>query len=147
MYCLWNAREIADAWSPGSMYERYGWLLLLLWLLPFCYQLYAAIRYYNVISWISDPRLLSLSVLISLFGNIGEVHVLVNIGAAVAIAAFIPFSWTWLLWLLSGVAWIPQVSWLLSHLVPNYSSWYFSFRLAAILIGSFGLLFKLKKRA
>jgi hypothetical protein len=143
-YCLWNARDITEAWNMGSMYERYGGWLLFIWLLPFLYWIGRNLRDRKSYACIPNQLFLVVAVGISFLGNIGELHVLNNVSLALAVAAFIPFSWAWLVWLFTGAAWVPQVSWMLSHLVPNYTSWYFSFRMMLILAGSLLLLWELK---
>lgn len=144
-YCLWNARDIIEAWNMGSMYERYGGWLLFVWFLPFFYWICRKLPHHK--TYDCNQLILTPAVGISFLGYIGELHVFNNVGLALAISAFIPFSWAWLIWLFSGIAWIPQVSWMLSHLVPNYASWYFSFRMFFILAGTLLLLRDIQKRS
>jgi hypothetical protein len=145
-YCIWNSWGLVPAWNPNTIYERYVWTLFIIWLIPFFYWSYKNNYFFSQNHFIPNQILLGCSVLISCLGKIGALHILNNISLALAVSAFIPFSFVFAVWLCVSFAWMPQISWFLSHIVPNYIPWYFIVRFLMVAIGSSGLLLKLKKR-
>jgi hypothetical protein len=144
LFCIWSSRGILEAWNAHSMYEKYSWILLCIWLIPFFYWGYILFRKNVRATHFPNQVLLACAVGFSFLGNIGEVHLLENIGFELAISAFIPISLTWIFWLFSGLAWMPQISWALTHIVPNHTSWYFVCRFLIISVCSLWLLLSLK---
>lgn len=139
LFCMWNARELVVVWTGGSHYESLGSLIFLVWLLPLFYWIY------KTKSVQCCQMVLALAVIVSFLGNISTMFVINNFGFALAISAFLPISWAWLLWLVGSFTWMPQASWALSHFILSYASWFFEIRIVLAVLASLIVILKLKQ--
>lgn len=140
IYCLWNGRELFQAWIQTSYFEHYSWILFILWCLP--------LIYYFVLKKSSDrPNsiLMGMALFFSLAGNLGELHTFEYIGIALSLAAFIPWLTLNIVWIIASFLWMPGSSWIATHLALHYIDFLFAFRLFFISLVSFCVIVSLSK--
>ena len=116
VYCGWQSRDLLGAWR-SSPFERFGWVALVLWLVPLIVEQArnagspGARAGSSGLSW-TGLGLTSL-------GTIGEVNALQYAGLACALAGILPWSWRKFPWLLSAVSWMPAFGYLVSQPWPD----------------------------
>ena len=109
-FCAWHAAgPLLQAWQH-SPFERFGWLALIIWLIP------AARMVCCGADTSRDFKLAIISLVVSLTGMIGDLNVLVYCGLAGVIGAMANVSGRGWLWLVLAVCWIPAFSLLFSRL-------------------------------
>lgn len=115
-YCGWQSLDLLGAWRT-SPFERFGWVALLLWLVP----IFAGYASKAAMAGVpnSNPVLLWLGLGLSFVGTIGEANALHYAGLACALAGTLPWSWKQFPWLLSAIAWMPVFGYLVSHQFPK----------------------------
>ncbi len=133
-YPAYYCQNLLASWFD-SPYARYGWLALILFVLPILYFI-GAKRY----TPLASPMLAFLSLLFTLFGVMSSFNVLKQTGLLLALASIFPFTPTLLPWMISGSSWMTA---------SGYFGAYFSIetttilRLGISIAGSLYLLFVL----
>lgn len=105
IYCLWQARDLANAWA-FSPFDKAGSVAFLLWVLPILFK-----------AWSGSPMRMAwfaAGVAISLVGSLGELNFVKYGGLAVTACGFLPVSRVTWLHLAGAVCWMPLLGWLLS---------------------------------
>jgi hypothetical protein len=116
-FCAWHAADLLQAWRH-SPYDRFGWVALLIWLLP------AARAVWRRADTARHFKLAMTSLALTFIGVIGDLNVLVYCGLAGIIGALAGVSGRTWLWLLLAVCWMPVFGWacskvhLSAHPVP-----------------------------
>lgn len=64
----------------------------------------------------SQPILLGTAIVLSLMGTLGSLNVLRHVGLAFALAGMVPFSLITMLWLVTGISWLPALGWIVKGL-------------------------------
>lgn len=117
MYCAIQSRELLEAWQHSG-YDRYGWLILLLWTLPiFMPRLFA---HQHAVTEKQTMIMMPVALLFTIVGLTGSLRVLQHVGLAIALAGWVPFSLIQGAWLVSAIAWMPAFGWIGSRLFSGY---------------------------
>ena len=127
-FAAFLSRDLINAWRH-SPHDRLGWLALLVWLVPLALRL-------ADISGTGTPAnfiLMGAAIVCGLLGDLAEVHFLDHVALALALGAWLKFSWRTLPWLLSAVAWMPVCGWWLAGFSAGTI---LTFRLALALAGA-----------
>ena len=108
-FAAFLSRDLINAWQH-SPHDRLGWLALLVWLVPL------ALRLVDIsgTGTAANVYLLGATIVCGLLGDLTEVHFLNQVALALALGAWVKFSWRTLPWLLSAVAWMPICGWWLA---------------------------------
>jgi hypothetical protein len=109
LYCLWNSRDLLDAWQH-CLYDRYDWMVMLIWCIPLI-----IIRFFppdERASGNTQAIYTGTGLLFSFIGTIGSLNLLTYAGLAVVIAGWLPFSWVQFVWILSALSWMPALGWI-----------------------------------
>ena len=132
-YCLWNSQDLIYAWIKAPV-EQTTFFTFFLWALPIFYFWIAKPHQ----SYSGNPFLLAIALMLSVAGTLGSINAISYWGFALALAALIPWSNWWLLWLPLAVCWMPMAGWLGTHL-HGFMGMLFTIGrvLAAALIGLF----------
>ncbi len=109
LYCLWNARDLLGAWEH-CLYDRYGWLVMLIWCMPLLSLQLA--RQKSKASSSIQSLYTGAGLLLSFTGSIGSLNLLQYAGLALVLAGWIPFSRVQLFWLLASLSWMPALGWI-----------------------------------
>lgn len=109
IYCAWNARDLAIAWQHNR-YDRYGWIVLLIWCLPLILLMFVPSR--RKASEKSQSVYTAAGLLFSFIGAIGSLNFFEYVGLALIMANWMPFSWLQILWVLSSLSWMPVLGWI-----------------------------------
>jgi len=110
-YCVWNAHDLAAAWTDAP-YEREAWLCLLIWLSPIAAAVFAGKRPQP-----STPLLIA-ALGLALSGAATSVNFIGDTGAAVAAAAWTPRHSRQAVWLPASILWMPVSGWIAHSLDP-----------------------------
>jgi len=110
-FCLFNAREIFNAWFYSPK-ESLTWLAFLLWATPL---------FYRFPQLETNPYLLGCALLLTFLGLLASFNTLHYFALAFALASFLPWRIAELLWIPAAVAWMPAGGWLASHLFPQWA--------------------------
>ncbi len=111
IYSLWNSRTLLlEAWARAPT-ERWGWLIFLLWTIPFWIQLFKPL-----------PRILPASqalaicaLILQVTGDIGDMNLLHYLGLVTAFGAMMPCNALTFYWMATGFAWMPAFGWIAVH--------------------------------
>lgn len=123
-FCLWKALDIDKLWVQISYWEHFSWILIILWSAPVFFYWIAT---KESIHHAFNPFLLGLALLFSIAGTIGSLNLFNYLGFACALSAFVPFSLSMFVWLVSSILWMPLTGWALSHIF-NFPGVVFSLR-------------------
>ncbi len=139
LYCLVSSHELFHAWLVAP-YERFGWVILLLWCLPLFYWYLFTDKARNRVA--PSSILLGVALFFSLIGTLGDLNTLNYVALAIALASSIPLNFLSLFWLLCAAAWMPAIGWLGSHYFPQAVLF---FRLLPVCVASFFLIIKIRQ--
>lgn len=124
-YCVWNSLDLFQGWS-NAPYERFSWLLFLIWCLP--------PLYYRVKNKSNGEALnkiyLWLALILSFLGALGNLNAVKYVGLACALASFMPWNPLLLIWFVGSSSWMPATGWLGSH---YFSGYVFGLRLSILI--------------
>ena len=116
IYIVFNMQELLKSWWRSPL-EQYGWLPLLLWLIPCVVHVYKCRGKVR-----AEASLLSLAVLTTFFGSIGDLNTLCYLGFAIFIFAMCAaVNVVSLLWGVCAITWMPAFSWLGSYYTLGYT--------------------------
>ncbi|BBM86895.1 exosortase-associated EpsI family protein [Candidatus Uabimicrobium amorphum] len=114
VYILLNLGELCSSWWRSPL-EKYGWLVVGVWLVPCIYHLYKNRQLR------CNFLLLSVAILCTFLGCVGDLNTLCYIGFACFVYSLMTkINATTLLWAVSGVVWMPAFSWLISYYITNH---------------------------
>jgi len=109
-FCAWHATaHLLQAWRH-SPFERFGWVALMIWLIPVARMVCAGAdtsRHF---------KLAIVSLALSFIGVIGDLNVLIYCGLAGIMGSIAHVSGRAWLWLLLAVCWMPAFSLLFARL-------------------------------
>ena len=115
-YCAWQSRDLLGAWRSSPL-ERFGWVALVLWLVPLAV---VQTRRSGITKAPNGNSILLWTGLgFTFFGTLGAVNALHYAGLACALAGFVPWSWKIFPWLLSAISWMPAFGYLISQQFPK----------------------------
>jgi hypothetical protein len=141
-YCFINAISLLFVWMQLSFFEQYTWTILLVWLIP--------VFYYWIVYWKEarqnhqfNPILLGGALFFSLIGNIGALNSFNYLGLALAITAFVPWTYFTFIWLFCSFTWMPGTSWFASYMAITHL---FFVRLVIAIVASALLIYNIRKR-
>ena len=126
-FAAFLSRDLINAWQH-SPHDRLGGLALLVWLAPL------VLRLANIsgTETAANSYFMGAAIVCGLLGDLAEVHFLNQVALALALGAWVNFSWRTLPWLLSAVAWMPIYGWWLAGFSAGTI---LTFRLALALAG------------
>jgi hypothetical protein len=103
-FCAWLSRDLLNAWQH-SPHDKFGWLALLIWLLPLGWRLW---RKENLAA---SVWFLGAAIITGAVGELSEFHFLGHAALAFSLAAWLPLS-PWLaVWLATALSWMPVLGW------------------------------------
>lgn len=108
-FCAWHCSDLIHAWLH-SPYDRFGWIALLLWLLP-------AVR--SVSRRVDSSRQFKLALTglaLTLIGVMGDLNFLAYCGFAATVGAIAGVSGRAWLWLVLAICWMPAFGLICSKL-------------------------------
>jgi len=109
LYCAIQSRELLDVWFRSG-YDRFAWLILLLWILPIVIP-----RLLGHTSTVPEKQsliMMPVALLLTLIGQVGSLHIVQHTGLAIALASWVPFSLYQGLWIASAITWMPSFGWI-----------------------------------
>jgi hypothetical protein len=142
VYCLINSISLLFVWMQLSFFEQYTWIILLVWLLPVLYY-WIVHRKEAANTHQFNPFLLGGALFFSLVGNIGALNSFNYLGLALAISAFVPWTYFTFIWLFCSFTWMPGTSWFASYMAITHL---FYFRLVVAIVASALLIYNIRKR-
>ena len=136
LLCIWNSRELLWGWQ--SMQEVGGALAFVFWVLP-------VVDFWVIRRLKMEPNqiLLIMALVVSVIGTLGSVNTIHYISLGLAIAAFLPFSWIELPWLLCMIVWMPAFGWISLKFFPDHRQ---IVRCILGLLGGLWMLILLRKK-
>lgn len=113
LYTSWGALSLVSYWFTSPP-DQYGWLAFLIWCFPIL--VYASRHKCH-------PIILCLAILTSLMGTLGSMNTLKQLGLSFALAAFIPWSWNLVPWIICAISWMPMLGWITINHTPFNTLW------------------------
>lgn len=119
LFAGWASSDLFRSWLMAP-YERYAWIVFLIWLLPiFCYlvlALFTKQKFFFTSVWIP-----TMALLLTLLGSIGSINTLCYAGLAFALGSLMPWQTSLLFWLFCSISWMPLFGWIGSHYLETYT--------------------------
>jgi hypothetical protein len=111
-YSLINSYELFVSWT-NSPIEKHMWLAALLWMMPI--PIYLMYNRDNAPIALGNMILALCAICLGLLSNLTAINAFAYCGLAASIAAFIPWTFGCIPWIVSSVVWMPGFGWYLSH--------------------------------
>lgn len=116
LLCAWVSRDIVDGWRLSWHYGSLSALnpvIFILWLLPLL-NAYRIPGGYNL-----SFSLSTVGLLICIIGQIGELHVLGQIGLALSLGSLLSINIPNMLWIVGSIGWMPAFCWVIGAYNPQ----------------------------
>ncbi len=107
------------AWI-NAPYERWSWLVLLIWLIPLSFDRFRGM-------WRSAQAWQIAAVVLAALSAITDLRLLAHVGLSLLVFGASPASrrrhLSSVFWLMGAIAWMPASGWLLSSLPAAHAAW------------------------
>lgn len=130
LYTLWQAFPAFMAWQNTPHLYGSEWIFIV-WIFPLLF-----IAIHNRLKSTTTP-LFILAIIVALLGQLGSLKALSILSFSICLAAFLPWNYWNLAWVITSISWMPAVGYIGRSLDPNFL---FILRFAAATFGS-SLLF------